>query len=112
MEEAVASLRNLRGSPLKVRLLLNQIRGQNVDIALGCLIYSKKRVARAVKDVLKSAIANAENNLGLDVDTLFVSKAFADKGVVMKRFRPRARGRASRILKRSSHVTVAVRTRE
>lgn len=112
MEEAVASLRGLRGSPLKARLLLDQIRGQRVDVALGILMYSKKRMAKAVGETLKSAIANAENNLGLDVDTLYVSRVFADKGGVMKRFRPRARGRASRILKRSSHVTVAVRTKE
>ncbi len=112
MEDVVASLRDMRGSPLKVRLLLDQIRGQDVETALGILMYSKKRMARAVGETLKSAIANAENNLGMDVDTLYVSRAFADKGTVMKRFRPRARGRASRILKRSSHVTVAVRTRE
>ena len=112
MEEAVASLRNSRGSPLKVRLLLNQIRGQKVETALGILLYSRKRMALAVRDTLKSAVANAENNHGMDVDMLVVSRAFADKGTVMKRFRPRARGRASRILKRSSHVTVAVRTKE
>lgn len=109
MEEAVASLRNLRGSPLKIRLLLDQIRGKKVEAAVAILMYSRKRVAQAVGGVLRSAVANAENNLRLDVDTLFVSQAFADKGAVMKRFRPRARGRASRILKRSSHVTVAVR---
>ena len=112
MDEAVASLRNMRGSPLKVRLLLDQIRGKDVDTALGILMYSRKRAAKAVRETLKSAVANAENNLSLDVDTLIVSRCFADKGVVMKRFRPRARGRASRILKRSSHVTVAVRTKE
>ena len=112
MEEAVASLQNLRCSPLKVRLLLDQIRGKDVETALGILMYSRKRVAQALQGTLKSAVANAENNFGMDVDTLFVSRAFADKGVVMKRFRPRARGRSSRILKRSSHVTVAVRARE
>ena len=112
MEEAVATLQNLKCSPLKVRLLLDQIRGKKVDQALSILMFSRKRVAKEVRATLKSAIANAENNLSLDVDTLFVSRAFADKGVVMKRFRPRARGRASRILKRSSHVTVAVRTKE
>lgn len=109
MEEAVARLQNMRGSPSKVRLLLDQIRGQKVDSALGLLLYSRKRMAHAVRETLKSAVANAENNLGMDVDTLIVSKAYADKGSVMKRFRPRARGRASRIIKWGAHVTVAVR---
>lgn len=112
MAEAVAKLRNMRGSPTKVRLVLDQIRGMSVEAALGVLEFSRKRSALGVKDLLKSAIANAENNLGLDVDTLMVSRAFADKGMVMKRFRPRARGRASRILKRSSHVTLVVRSEE
>ncbi|MBF0184576.1 MAG: 50S ribosomal protein L22 [Magnetococcales bacterium] len=112
MEEAVARLQNMRGSPDKVRLLLDQIRGQNVDAALGILLYSKKRMAHAVRETLKSAIANAENNLSLDVDTLYVSKAYADKGTVFKRFRPRARGRANRIVKWGSHVTVAVRSKD
>jgi len=110
MEEALARQQNLRVSPNKIRLVLAQIRGQKVEAALGILAYSKKRVALVVSQTLKSAVSNAENNLGLDVDTLIVSKATADKGNVMKRFRPRARGRASRILKRSTHLTVAVRT--
>lgn len=112
MEEAVARQQNLKGSPTKVRLVLEQIRGQKVETALGILDYSKKRVALVVSQTLRSAIANAENNLGLDVDALIVSKAYADKGSVLKRFRPRARGRASRILKRSTHLTVAVRAGE
>ena len=112
MEEAVAIIRNLRGSPTKIRPIMDQIRGLGADKALNILEFSNKRVARAIKEGLKSAIANAENNQGMDVDTLVVSRAYVDKGMVMKRFRPRARGRASRILKRSSHVTLAVSSRD
>ncbi|MBF0625022.1 MAG: 50S ribosomal protein L22 [Magnetococcales bacterium] len=109
--QAVARTRNLRVSPYKARLVVDQIRGLNVDNALQLLTFSKKRVAAAIKTTLASAIANAENNLGLDVDTLVVSQAYVDEGSMLKRFRPRARGRAFRILKRSSHITVAVRPR-
>lgn len=108
MDEAFAQLRHLRVSPDKVRLVVNQIRGQKVDQALLTLTYSKKQVAGAVKKTLLSAIANAENNLGLDVDTLVVSKAYVDGAGMLKRISPQSRGRAVRILKRLSHVTVAV----
>ncbi len=106
--EAIASLRNLRVSPTKVRPVIDQIRGMNVEAALQVLQFSRKRTARYIQDVLKSAVANAEDAHGLDVDTLIVSKAYVDSGPALKRFRPRARGRASRILKRTSHVTLAV----
>ncbi|OSM02454.1 50S ribosomal protein L22 [Magnetofaba australis] len=112
MQEARAITKNQRVSPYKARLVIDQIRGQDVESALQILEFSKKRIARVVKETLKSAIANAENNLGLDVDTLIVSQAFVDQGPVLKRFKPRARGRASRILKRTSHITVAVSTQE
>ncbi|MBF0438365.1 MAG: 50S ribosomal protein L22 [Magnetococcales bacterium] len=107
--EAVAKLMNLPVSPTKVRLVIDQIRGLRVDNALRTLEFSTKRVAHSVQKTLKSAIANAENNFGMDVDTLIVSQASVDKGTVMKRFRPRARGRASRVIKRTSHVTITVR---
>ena len=110
--EAVARNRNLRVSPSKVRLVVDQIRGKNVEQALQILEFSNRRISGSVMETLKSAIANAENNLGLDVDTLVVSKAFVDQAKTMRRFMPRARGRASRILKRSSHLTVAVSPRE
>ncbi|MBF0369242.1 MAG: 50S ribosomal protein L22 [Magnetococcales bacterium] len=110
--EAVAKVMNVRVSPQKARLVINQIRGMNVEKALQTLEFSRKKVARQVQETLKSAIANAENNLGLDVDTLIVSKAFVDEGITAKRFMPRARGRASRILKRMSHITLAVRSQE
>lgn len=106
--EAVAKTRYLRVSPYKARLVIDQIRGQKVETALQILQFSKKGVSKSIRETLKSAIANAENNFGLDVDTLIVSRAFVDQAPTLKRFRPRARGRASRILKRSSHVTVAV----
>lgn len=106
--EARVKTRNVRASPTKVRLVVDLIRGKKVEEALNLLEFSGKRSAKTVKDSLKSAIANAENNLGLDVDTLFVSRAFVDSGPQAKRFRPCARGRAARILKRSSHVTLVV----
>lgn len=108
--EAIARLKSHRVSAPKARLVINQIRGLPVEKALQALTFSPKGVAPAVKETLKSAIANAENNYGLDVDTLIVSKAFVDEGPTMKRFRPRARGRASRILKRTAHITIAVRS--
>ncbi len=110
--EAVAKLKNLPVSPTKVRLVVDQIRGDRVENALRTLEFSKKRVAHSVRETLKSAIANAENNFGMDVDTLIVFQASVDKGTVMKRFRPRARGRASRVIKRSSHITITVRPTE
>ena len=110
--EAVAKTRNLRVSPSKVRLVIDQIRGKNVEQAMQILEFSKRRISGPVLETLKSAIANAENNLGLDVDTLIVSRVFVDNAKTMRRFMPRARGRASRILKRSSHLTVAVSPRE
>ncbi|GAB0058013.1 50S ribosomal protein L22 [Candidatus Magnetaquicoccaceae bacterium FCR-1] len=110
--EAVARLRNLPVSPTKVRLVVDLIRGLRVENALRTLEFSKKRVANSVRETLKSAIANAENNFGLDVDTLVVYQASVDQGLVMKRFRPRARGRAGRVTKRTSHLTITVRSTE
>lgn len=112
MEEAVAKTRYLRVSPSKARLVVDQIRGLPVDNALQVLMVSRKGVAGAVKNTLKSAVANAEDHLGLDVDTLVVARAFVDEGPVLKRFQPRARGRANRIIKRTSHITVVVRPRD
>ena len=106
--EAIAKLQNLRVSPSKVRLVIDLIRGKKVEDAILALEFSKKRVAKSILELLNSAVANAENNFGMDVDTLQVSTAYVDQAPVLKRFMPRARGRATRILKRSSHVTVAV----
>ncbi|MEO5377142.1 MAG: 50S ribosomal protein L22 [Magnetococcus sp. DMHC-6] len=109
--EAIAITRNVRVSPIKARLVVDQIRGKDVESAMQILEFSRKHFALSLIETLKSAVANAENNYGLDVDTLYVSSAMIDKGLTIKRFRPRARGRASRILKRSSNVTVGVRSK-
>ncbi len=108
MEEISATLRGARSSAQKVRLVVDQIRGQHVEKALDILSFSNKKAAVLVKKVLESAIANAEHNQGLDVDELHVSTVFVDEGMVMKRIKPRAKGRADRILKRTCHITVKV----
>ncbi len=110
--EAMAMARNLRTSPQKLNLLCQQIRGKRAETALSELTFSKRRIASAVKKVLESAIANAENNHQLDVDRLFVAEASVGKAFVMKRFRPRAKGRASRIEKPWSRLRVVVREHE
>ncbi len=110
--EAMAVARNLRVSPQKLNLLAESIRGKSAEAALSELAFSKRRIAGDVKKTLQSAIANAENNHQLDVDRLFVAEATVGKAIVMKRFRPRARGRAGRILKPFSNLTVVVRERE
>jgi large subunit ribosomal protein L22 len=107
--EARAITRNIRISPQKLNLVAQLIRGKKVATALADLEFSRKRIAGDVKKTLESAIANAENNHSLDVDALIVAQAFVGKGIVMKRFSPRARGRASRIEKPFSHLTIVVR---
>ena len=106
--EVAATLKGAQISPQKVRLVADQIRGKDVEEALGLLEFSTKKAAHIVKKVLDSAIANAENNEGADVDELKVSTVFVDQGRTMKRLRPRAKGRADRILKRSCHITIKV----
>ena len=110
--EARAYLRTIRVSPQKLNLVAEMIRGKKADNALAALTFSKRRIARDVRKVLESAIANAENNHQLDVDRLYVAEAFVGKSFVMKRFRPRARGRVGRIQKPFSNLTVVVRERE
>lgn len=95
-------------SPFKVRLIADLIRMKPVEEAVNLLNFSNKKAAVLVKKVLNSAISNAEHNNGLDIDELIVKQVFVDEGSTMKRIRPRAKGRANRILKRSSHITVAV----
>jgi large subunit ribosomal protein L22 len=107
--EAKAVTRLIRVSPQKLNLLAQLIRGKKVDRALADLTFSKKRVAKDVKKTLQSAIANAENNHHLDVDGLVVAEAFVGKNIVLKRMKPRARGRASRIEKPFAQVTIVVR---
>ena len=107
--EARAVTRLIRVSPQKLNLLAQLIRGKKVDRALADLTFSRKRVAKDVKKTLQSAIANAENNHDLDVDALVVSEAYVGKGLVMKRMRARARGRAGRIQKPFAQITVVLR---
>ena len=107
--EAKAVARMLRVSPQKLNLLAQLIRGKKVDRALADLEFSRKRIAHEVKKTLESAIANAENNHELDVDDLVVAQAYVGKDMVMKRFSPRARGRAGRIEKPFSNITIVVR---
>lgn len=106
--EVAARLKGARISAQKARLVADQVRGKPVGEALSLLEFSNKKAAHLVKKVLNSAIANAENNEGADVDELKVSTVFVDEGMTMKRLRPRAKGRADRILKRSCHITVKV----
>ena len=107
--EARAVTRNIRVSPQKLNLLAQLIRGKKVDRALADLTFSRKRIAKDVKKTLESAIANAENNHHLDVDALVVVEAYVGKNLVMKRIRPRARGRAGRIEKPFAQITVILR---
>ncbi|MCD7061223.1 50S ribosomal protein L22 [Pelagibacterium xiamenense] len=107
--EAKAVLRMVRTSPQKLNLVAAMIRGKKVEKALADLQFSHKRIAGPVKKTLESAIANAENNHGLDTDALVVSEAFVGKALVMKRFHARARGRGARIQKPFSHLTIVVR---
>ncbi|MGL5364738.1 MAG: 50S ribosomal protein L22, partial [Plesiomonas shigelloides] len=100
-----------RTSAQKARLVADLVRGKKVALALEILTYSNKKAADLVKKVLESAIANAEHNEGADVDDLKISKIFVDEGPSMKRIMPRAKGRADRILKRTSHITVVVSDR-
>ncbi len=110
--EAKAMAKPIRVSPRKLNLVAETIRGKDVNAALAELTFSKRRIAREVKKVLQAAIANAENNHQLDVDRLFVAEAYVGKSMVMKRWRPRARGRMGRIVKPFSRLTVIVRERE
>ncbi len=110
--EAMAVGRNIRVSPRKLGVVAGLIRGKRVEAALSELTFSKRRIAKDVRKVLQSAIANAENNHQLDVDRLVVAEASVGKGLVMRRFHARARGRGAPILKPFSHITIVVRERE
>lgn len=107
--ETQAKLRFSRISPQKARLVADQVRGLSVDAALRALEHSPKKAAAIIRKVLESAVANAEHNDAADIDELRVSRIFVDEGPTMKRIQPRAKGRATRILKRTSHITVAVK---
>ncbi|WP_036766597.1 50S ribosomal protein L22 [Parvularcula oceani] len=111
-DAAMAKARMLRTSPQKLNLVAQSIRGMQVERALNELEFSRKRIARDVKKVLESAIANAENNHDLDIDSLVVDQAFVGKNLVMKRYKPRARGRMGKILKPFAEITIVVREQE
>lgn len=112
MMEVAAKLRGARISAQKARLVADEVRGMPVGEALNLLEFSKKKAAHLVRKLLNSAIANAENNEGADVDELRVATIFVDEGLTMKRMRPRAKGRGDRILKRTCHITVKVADNE
>ncbi|NLO89569.1 MAG: 50S ribosomal protein L22 [Clostridia bacterium] len=110
--EARAVGRYIRISPYKVRQVVDLIRGKDVDEALAILKFTPKRASLVVEKVLRSAIANAEHNYDMDRDNLYISKIFVDQGPVLKRYKPRAFGRADLIRRRTSHITVVVKERE
>ena len=105
-KEVKAINRNVRSSPRKVNLVLKFIKGKKVNIALRDLSFARQRIANDVKKTMQSAIANAENNFQYDIDNLYVKEAYVGKSIVLKRFRPRAKGRASQIKKPYSNVTI------
>ena len=100
--------KNVRSSPRKLALVLNHIKGKKADLALKDLEFTRKRIAKDVSKTVKSAISNAENNHQYDIDNLFVKEAYVGKSIVMKRFRPRAKGRASPIKKPFSRITIVL----
>jgi len=110
--KAHAQAKHVRQSPYKVRRVLDLVRGLPVDEARSVLEFTNRRSADTIKKVLNSAVANAEHNYALDADELFVAEAYADEGPTLKRWRPRARGRATRINKRTSHITIVVADEE
>ena len=110
--QAKASLRHARIAPRKVQIVLDLIRNKPADQALAILQHTPKAASEPLSKLLKSAVANAENNFGLSRDNLYVSECFVTPGPTMKRIRPRAQGRAFRVLKRSSHVFITVAERE
>lgn len=109
--ETRAVARFVRISPRKVRLLMDQVRGKGVEEALNSLTFAPQKGARLLKKLIDSAVANAEQNSSADVDTLYIKRLYANEGPTAKRFRPRALGRATRIRKRTSHLTVVLEDR-
>ena len=104
--EIRAKARFVRISPQKIRLIMRQVRGKKVEEALNLLSFAPQRGAGILKKLLDSAVANAQQNADMDVDALYIATVYADEGPTLKRWRPRAQGRASRIMKRTSHITV------
>ncbi len=109
--EAKATLRYLRMAPRKVRLVADLVRGRRVEEAIQILRFTRRRASQPIRKLIESAVANAENNHGLDIDQLWIREIRVDEGPTLKRWRPRARGRACQILKRTSHVSVVLEER-
>ncbi len=108
-DSAMAKARMIKTSPQKLNLVAQMIRGKKVEKAMADLTFSRKRVAQDVKKVLESAVANAENNHDLDIDSLIVDQAYVGKNMVLKRWRPRGRGRIGRLLKPFAEITIVVK---
>jgi large subunit ribosomal protein L22 len=106
--ESSAVAKYIRISPRKVRLIMDELRGRKVEEALNMLSFTPQKGGRILKKLINSAVANAQQGAGVDVDKLFIHRIFADEGPTLKRFSPRAQGRATRILKRTSHLTVVL----
>ena len=104
--ETKAAARYIRVSPRKIRLVMDQVRGMQVEKALNQLSFAPQKGARILKKLIDSAVANAEQNANVDVDSLYIKQIYADQGPTLKRWRPRAQGRATRIRKRTSHLTI------
>jgi large subunit ribosomal protein L22 len=111
LPRAIARARYVRATPMKVRRVVELIKGRSAEEALNVLRFAPQSASEPVAKVLASAVANAENNLDLDPETLWISQIYVDEGPTLKRFRPRAQGRAYRIRKRTSHITVEVESR-
>jgi len=112
MQQAKAVAKQIRIAPRKARLVVDLIRGKNTTEAIAILRHTQRGASLAVEKVIKSAVANAEHNYEMDPDSLIIKEAYVDEGVTLKRFRPRAQGSASRINKRTSHITVVVTEKE
>jgi len=110
--EAVAKVTNVRIAPRKVRVVIDLIRNKPVGVAIGILKNTPKVASPVVEKLLKSAMANAENNHNMDIDKLYISEVYADQGPTLKRVRPRAQGRAYRINKKTSHITLKLKEME
>src|SRR5699024_4668306 len=106
--QAKAVAKSVRSAPRKARLVVDLIRGKDVDEAIAILRHTQRGASPIIEKVVNSAIANAEHNYEMDADNLVISEAYVDEGITLKRFRPRARGRAGRINKRTSHITIVV----
>ncbi len=108
--EIKAAAKFIRISPRKIRLIMDQVRGKKVEVAVNSLSFAPQKGARILKKLINSAIANAEQNSSINIDSLYIKRVYADEGPTLKRWRPRAQGRATRIRKRTSHLTVVLDT--